>query len=97
MDSFFMLFAVCVRACVHNFASTQQVPELPPSSVASLVWAYAKMGHPSAELMERVVRGFDRIVHPVNNLASIFRMFLRRCPLLVFVGVDVAGALIESC
>lgn len=34
-----------------------QVQELPPSSVASLVWAYAKMGHPAAELMERVVRG----------------------------------------
>lgn len=33
----------------------RQVPELPPSSVSSLVWAYAKMGHPSAELMERVV------------------------------------------
>lgn len=32
-----------------------QVPELPPSAVARLVWAHAKMGHPSAELMERVV------------------------------------------
>ena len=32
-----------------------QVQGLPPSSVSSLVWAYAKMGHPSAELMERVV------------------------------------------
>lgn len=43
------------RGLVDCAVAERQVPELPPSSVSSLVWAYAKMGYPSAELMERVV------------------------------------------
>ncbi|CAM9550386.1 unnamed protein product [Sphacelaria rigidula] len=37
-----------------------KVQELPPSSVASLAWAFAKMGHPSCELMERVLSVVER-------------------------------------